>query len=466
MGFNLENDESSSDKQLSLFDFQLAQKDFVSSNSSSYKKSAPYDSSAADLSDWLITHNDPEQTKTSRFMTLSAAIHAAAILATAMITIPIVEQAKTETITIEIADIPSQTLTKAPRGLVVPPTQGGTPIAKETPLVQKIEKAGSPSDIVIAKPQAKAKTKFIQTKPAVKSAKVSKSSGEVRTITPVAATKSPAHGVGAKTAFKAVPLSIDDIEAPELDRGELANAPVSSNLNDDFDDDFSKVNQSHKKALETERDSINAMASSLEAEQAENLNALDEANKEEQDRLASIQNSVREKNAKAIASALSAEKAAAAAAREAAAKEAASKKAGLGGNGNGLGMNNGQGAGNTGNQGPGTQIAGLPSGVRSLDQLRQMPGNLRPQYDKEERHRGDQGEVVFIAYISKEGFPAQFRLMKSTGFRNLDVKSLAALKKWRFYPGQEGWVELPFRWDLKGGVQQDGGLLRGGLSRR
>ncbi|MNT35500.1 hypothetical protein D3C72_1715310 [compost metagenome] len=67
---------------------------------------------------------------------------------------------------------------------------------------------------------------------------------------------------------------------------------------------------------------------------------------------------------------------------------------------------------------------------------------------------------MFYAYISKEGQPTQFRMVKSTGFRNLDGKTLVALKKWRFYPGQEGWVELPFRWDLKGGAQEDGGRLR------
>ncbi|MNL37727.1 Gram-negative bacterial tonB protein [compost metagenome] len=93
-----------------------------------------------------------------------------------------------------------------------------------------------------------------------------------------------------------------------------------------------------------------------------------------------------------------------------------------------------------------------------------MPGNPRPQYERQERLRGDQGAVVFVAYISKEGHPSQFRLLKSTGFRNLDAKTLIALKKWRFYPGQEGWVELPFRWDLKGGAQEDGGLLRSKVS--
>ena len=89
-----------------------------------------------------------------------------------------------------------------------------------------------------------------------------------------------------------------------------------------------------------------------------------------------------------------------------------------------------------------------------------MPGNPRPQYSNDERMRRDQGQVIFYAYISTAGNPSQFKLAQSTGFRNLDGKTLAALKKWRFYPGQEGWVELPFKWDIKGGVQEMPTLLR------
>ena len=181
-----------------------------------------------------------------------------------------------------------------------------------------------------------------------------------------------------------------------------------------------------------------------------------------------MQDSLRKRNSESIAAALAAERAAAFAdaAKEAAARNALAKKAGLGGNGNGYGEKQGQGAGNTGAVGPGKQLSGLPNGVRSLDQLRQMPGNPRPQYDREERRRGDQGEIAYHAYINKEGYPTKFRLIKSTGYQNLDSKTLNALTKWRFYPGQEGWVELPFRWDLKGGMQEDGGTLRRSVSRR
>ncbi|MGZ3773563.1 MAG: energy transducer TonB [Pseudobdellovibrionaceae bacterium] len=465
MSFDLENDNSGNNNQLSLFDYKTPQEDFV--NSTSPIANVPVtpmpvstnDSTAVDLNTWLRTYDEPENNKTGRFLTLSATIHLVAILATAMITIPIVEQAKTETISIEIQDVPSSFHAKASRGEIVPPTQGGTPIHE--PLVQKPkpQDLNNSGNIVIPKsksPTAKL-TKTLPAKISVAKTKTSKAPTE-------SAKTSSAHGMSAKTNFKAVPLSIEDIEAPELDSGALANSKITSNLNEDYDDDFSKVNQSHQKTLDNEKKSMDSMAAAVEEEQNQNLNALDEANNEEKAKFAAIQNSAHQKNAKGIASALASEQAAAAAA--AAAKEASSKKGGLGGHGNGFGMGNGEGTGNTGNPTASSQLAGLPNGVRSLEQLRQVPGNPRPQYDNEERHRGDQGSITYFAYINKAGVPTNFRLMKSTGFNNLDTKTLEALKKWRFYPGQEGWVELPFRWDLKGGVQQDGGLLRRKISRR
>lgn len=447
MGFEINNAESRRQEgQLSLFDYQMPKADFAAPTPTKET------SSDMDFNAWLMAHSEPEQSKTPRFVTISAAVHAAAILAIAMMTVPLVEKAKTETIEIEIADVTP--VMKAPRGAPVVPTQGGTPAQAETPQVQRIEEAGSPADIVVSKPAATSK-------------KASAAAAKPAANKPSSAAGKNAKSVAAKTTFKAVPMSIDDIEAPELDSGELAAAKVASNMTEDFNEDFSKVDHSQKAVLDKEQKNLEDMANALAAEQDENLKALDEENKTEAAKLRAMQDSLRKRNADTIASALASERAAAlaAAAREAQVRKAA-QKAGMGGSGNGLGTGQGLGAGNQGSSAPSNQVAGLPAGVRSLDQLRQMPGNPRPQYDRQERLRGDQGEVAFIAYISKEGYPTKFRIMKSTGFRNLDSKTLAALKKWRFYPGQEGWVELPFRWDLKGGVQEDGGLLRRSVSRR
>ncbi len=116
---------------------------------------------------------------------------------------------------------------------------------------------------------------------------------------------------------------------------------------------------------------------------------------------------------------------------------------------------NAKSAGNA--QGVGSESEGI---VRSLEDLKQKPGNPRPNYDVQDRMNGLSGTIIINAYVTKEGNLTLFRLIQSTGHRNLDRKTLSALKEWKFYPGQEGWVELPFKWDLKGGVQQKPTLLK------
>lgn len=98
--------------------------------------------------------------------------------------------------------------------------------------------------------------------------------------------------------------------------------------------------------------------------------------------------------------------------------------------------------------------------IRALEDLKQISGNRRPMYDAEDRLKNRQGEVAFLAYVSKQGAISQFKLLKSSGHRELDIKTLKAIRDWKFYPGQEGWVEIPFKWDLKGGPQEMPATLR------
>lgn len=114
----------------------------------------------------------------------------------------------------------------------------------------------------------------------------------------------------------------------------------------------------------------------------------------------------------------------------------------------------------------GEELGSALAQARTLDQLKQMPNNPKPSYSEEERLWGHQGQIVFLAFINKEGAVSDFKLMKSTGHKNLDLKTFAALKKWRFYPGQEGWVELPYVWSLKGGTQEMPTLLRREISKK
>jgi TonB family protein len=104
--------------------------------------------------------------------------------------------------------------------------------------------------------------------------------------------------------------------------------------------------------------------------------------------------------------------------------------------------------------------SGQTSNVRALRDLRQMPGNKKPDYSIEDRRANKQGDVIYHAFINSEGKPDRFILIKSSGYRSLDQSTLLALRKWRFYSGQEGWVELPFHWSIKGGAVEAPSLLR------
>lgn len=426
------------------FDFKETSHEFQPEISS-----GPTDS---DYAMWTMAHTEPQTSKTSRFLTVSATVHVAAAFLIAIMAVPLTETVKTETITIEIEDTPAPKI-MANRGAAIPATQGGGEEAFSPEDI--IAPAAAPVTVTKAEPR-KAKT---VANAKASSAKVAK------------ATKS----VAPKTNFQAVPATIDDLDAPSLDEGALAAAPVKSTLDEDFNEDLDQVDMSHQKTLAQEKNKMEALAAAAEAEQDSELGALDEDNKAEAAQLHAATDALKAKNAQQIANAIASEKAAAQAqaageraAAAAAARQAALQRAkqgqGQGGSGQGQARAVGQGAGNNGENQAQNQVAGTPNGIRSLDQLRQMPGNPRPQYDRDERLRGHAGDVAFVAYISKAGAVTQFRMMKSTGYRNLDSKTLAALKKWRFYPGQEGWVELPFRWDLKGDVQGDGGMLRGAVS--
>lgn len=100
------------------------------------------------------------------------------------------------------------------------------------------------------------------------------------------------------------------------------------------------------------------------------------------------------------------------------------------------------------------------SEVRSLAELRQVPGNQHPQYDSSDRLARRSGIAIFHAYIAQSGAASEFKLIQSSGHRTLDLKTLKAIRDWKFYPGQEGWVEIPFQWDLKGEPRAIGGTLR------
>ncbi|UYL10672.1 energy transducer TonB [Bdellovibrio sp. SKB1291214] len=467
MSIDNNNEQLNSENQLDLFAYNTSKLDFL-----------------PDLE--IPPARPPQANKSPRFMTMSAALHIAAAVAVAIMSVPLVNEIKTETITIDLEE-PAK-VHQVTKGADVEPTMGGEPspilekapvknIAKELP-TKTVEAPTAPTEAPV-EAAATAEEPAVVAAPAIEKSEPIAQKVVLPPPTKPAPPKPAAKAVHkavqsapAKTNFAAVPMTIDDINSPELDEGEIANQKSQAKLGEDFNQDFDEIDNKHSNKLAAEHSQLNAMADALAADQESSLKSLEDQNQADAAALAESQKNLRNKNAKAIAAAVAAERAAAAAAaREKAQKEAAALAAaneaasgkggnGLGGDGSGNGEKKGAGAGNNGADKNGTEVAGAATGVRSLDQLKQMPGNPRPQYNEDERLRGDQGKVSFEAYITKDGIPVNFKMKQSTGHRNLDAKTLAALKKWRFYPGQEGWVEMPFSWDLKGGVQEVKGRLR------
>lgn len=295
----------------------------------------------------------------------------------------------------------------------------------------------------------------------------------------------------AKIVLKGPTVADSDVMAPILESEEFektlkSDIKVHSKGLDetDINEELEKVDSENalkvaalKSELDQEADSIASDQDSdlkaFHAEQVQKNKILEQKlaalKADNADRLAKAEAEEKARNQAAIAAAnkAAAEKAALTRAAEAQASAlAASRAAAQGKAQNSSGLNAmGTNAKGTSSGNP-SGIAGVTGPVRSLQELKQMPGNKRPAYSNEDRLAGHQGDVAFLAYISKEGRISDLKMLKSTGFRSLDLETLRSIKQWRFYPGQEGWVEIPFKWDLKGGPQELPTLLRRQVSQK
>ncbi|WP_413289346.1 TonB family protein [Bdellovibrio sp. HCB337] len=393
----------------------------------------------SDREDKYIAPIDVSENKAGRFLSLSVFLHAALVACVTMMSLPHVDLNTKEVVEFEVESDVAE-MKAIPDGAPVPETQGPppapAPVAAEP--VQELPKAAATKAETPAAP-----------------------------IAPVA--KAPAQPVvkSAPVAAKAAPVAmadtLDDIETPQLETSDSGEVAVAQMDEKDLQDDFDKVDQEQNKALVVAQQSINEDLDNASAEGENALADVENENKAQAIAAAQAVEARRTKDAAAIASAQAAEQAAAE--KAAAAKAAAAQKAALlaaeeeARRGQGTG-GEGEGTGNSGSPEPTKEVAGIPGGVRSLEQLRQKPGNKFPQYASDERLARQEGRAVFYAYVNKDGTLSQFKLGQSTGHRNLDAKTLSALKKWKFYPGQEGWVEMPFRWALTGDALEAGGQLR------
>lgn len=410
---------------------------------------------------------DLSENKTGRFISLSVMLHAALVATIALMSVPPIEFPKKEIVEFEVE---SETVAAKPiaDGTSVPESKG----------------EAAPAPAPVAAPEAE--TPATPVAPVAKAAPAVSVAPKVAPVVaaPVAA-PAPAARASAPAPVAAAAATIDDISAPDLETSDSGEVAVAQMDEKDLQDDFDKVDQANhkaliaaKKSMQDEADQVandsDAALKEVERENQANAKAIAKAEearrKSDQAAIAALE--AKEKADAEKASRLAAKQAAdreAAAAKAAAAREAQMAREGEEANarlaalkeahGRGTG-DEGEGTGQTGSPEPTKEVAGIPGGVRTLEQLRQMPGNKFPQYSSEERLARQEGNTMFYAYVNKDGSLSQFKLGQSTGYRNLDGKTLAALKKWKFYPGQEGWVEMPFKWTLNGEAMEAGGTLR------
>ncbi len=394
--------------------------------------------------DLLYYHSQTEPQSSGKYFGLSIFLHSALVVASFFVVAPTMDNLKKEVITIELEQAEVKPLPpplkslSAPKGEKIAKTRGAKQVLAPAPAAQKHAELGEK----IAGPVKKSQTS---------QSKVSQIKSHTGLGKAAVAKSAPSRA--------GVPETLEDIAAPVLDMDGVEAAQVGSLGDNEFENDFRNVDRSNSAAIAAEKAQLDSEAQQIADEKDAALKALSDDNEAQAKAMEDALKATRTKNAATLAQMKATEKAAAEKAardRDAAMAAAAAKNRGFG-NGS---PTDGRGHGTSGaDQASGTR-SGIPDGIRSLDELKQLPGNPRPQYSNEERLKRHQGQVIFYAYVTTAGNTSQFRLAQSTGFRNLDGKTLAALKKWRFYPGQEGWVEIPFKWDIKGGVQEMPTLLR------
>jgi len=89
-----------------------------------------------------------------------------------------------------------------------------------------------------------------------------------------------------------------------------------------------------------------------------------------------------------------------------------------------------------------------PSRVREYRQLTQQIGNLVPKYPQEALENKWEGRVDVIYYVNEGGLVEKIQVQNSSGYRALDNAALKSLARYRYHPGQEGWVSHPVEFFL------------------
>jgi TonB family protein len=107
---------------------------------------------------------------------------------------------------------------------------------------------------------------------------------------------------------------------------------------------------------------------------------------------------------------------------------------------------------------------GVPSGaqVRDARSLEAMPGNPLATYPLPDRLANRQGTTVLLGHVRNDGRIENITLEQSSGSRMMDESAAKAFSKWKYKPGQEGYVRLPVQFKLVG----DAHIIPAELSRQ
>lgn len=103
---------------------------------------------------------------------------------------------------------------------------------------------------------------------------------------------------------------------------------------------------------------------------------------------------------------------------------------------------------------------GTSNNPRSYLDLKQKPGNIPPRYPELARRQGIQGQTELKYFVNENGSVSNIQLVKSSGSAALDKEAIDAIKKYQYYPGQQGWAAHPVSFNLKGPNQEAPARLR------
>lgn len=379
---------------------------------------------------------------------MSITLHLGLFVAALLVAPPLLEKLDEKEITVELIEPAPSATVSASQILESTSPNPVQETAQEIKPAQAVSKAEAELDNEIKVPTKKIKSSKAVAKSIPKAAKAqSVKSVKHTTFKMITASRAP------------VPETLDDIPDSDLDYDSVDVATPAALSDEDLDSEFSQADKKAEALVKAQKSALDRDVESNQQETDQELAGIENENKENYKAMSDSLKATRTKNAallaeikageEAQARAAAAEQAARARAAQLAAAKAAQQAAAAGkGNGSSSGVASGNGK------------------VRSIENLRQRPGNPKPSYAIEERFRKEQGTVVFHAFVTSEGTLENFKLIQSTGYKSLDGKTLAALKKWKFYPGQQGWVEIPQTWNLKGEAEEMPTTLRRSLTRR